>query len=187
MPTLCNRLGTGKTIFSCFVTSFKPVAMLALLLPGVHSASSQMVSDEALAECQAHGARFITVARHLPETDVALAEACQERNENSIGAWTCVDEAIKDAVQLLYLVGSGDKIAAPLFQGVADPGSHARLASREDEECRCFDKSAMSWGGNRYRPLRLEGIDATRKTICANRTTENDANECYVTSVSHRR
>lgn len=146
------------------------IAITILSLIG-STAIGQTVSDEALSECQAANSRFTKVADCLPDTDVAIAmlaviqaeefygeagarlvEACAELNDNSIGAWACVNNAISDAVELLGMVGSADKIDDPMFQGISDPALLERIEEREDEEQSRFGQ--RMWGGNMYKPLR---------------------------------
>lgn len=146
--------------------------LLALFLTTAATSSfAQTVSDAALAECQSANSRFTKVADCLPDTDVALAmlaavqtdafygeagtrlvEACIELNESSASAWTCVNVAISDAVELLEMVGSADKIDDPLFQGISDPAMLLSIEAQEDEEQDRFGQ--RMWGGSMYHPLR---------------------------------
>lgn len=145
--------------------------VIALVSVVGSAAFSQTVSDEALAECQAENSRFTKVADCLPDTDVAIAmlsvirsdefygeaggrlvAACVDLNDNSIGSWACVNNAISDAVELLAMVGSADKIDDPMFQGISDPLLLQRTEEREDEEQARFGQ--RMWGGNMYQPLR---------------------------------
>ena len=149
----------------------KVVLGVVALLFGPACAMAQTVSDEALAECQSINARFTKVADCLPATDVAIAmlsvvaeeqfygdigsrlvSACGDLNDNSMGTWACVDKAISDAVELLKMVGSPDKIQDPLFQGISDPTILERVEEREDNERERFGD--RMWGGSLYHPLR---------------------------------
>ena len=132
---------------------------------------AQTVSDEALTECQSDNARFTSIKDCLPGTHVALAmlaavqtpelygssgealvAACSEKNETSVSKWACAENAISDAVELLEMVGSADKISDPLFQGLSSPETYQQLQALEDREQSGFD--IMMWGGTMYHPLK---------------------------------
>ena len=85
------------------------------------------------------------------EAGARLVAACLDLNDNSIGAWACVSNAITDAVELLAMVGSADRIDDPLFQGISDPAISELVEMREDEEQGRFVQ--RMWGGNMYQPL----------------------------------
>lgn len=148
---------------------------LAVLLPALMfigaESTAQTVSDRALEECQSPGQRFTSVKDCLPETDVALnmldavqsdqfygssgvelVSACRELNSGSVGAWTCAKEAISDAVELLEMVGDAEKIADPLFKGLASKSTYEDLITLQKKEQGRFDR--MMWGGNMYHPLK---------------------------------
>lgn len=135
------------------------------------AAWGQAASDEALAECQSRYDSFTEVKKCLPETDVALnmlaavgtdeyfgsagkkiADACTAVNKNSAGTWVCTRVAIRDAVELVEMVGSIEKIEDVRARGVADDEVYQRLLLLEDEFQSKFDVSI--WGGGVYFPLK---------------------------------
>lgn len=145
------------------------VACLLALIPS--GAWSQTVSDAALAECQADGKAFTSVKECLPETEVALqmltavtspelygdsgaaiVSACAEKNEMSPQRWACVSNAIADAVELLGMVGSADKISDARFKGVSDPAVLEKLKAKEDAVQAPFGD--RMWGGTMYYKLK---------------------------------
>ncbi|SEM53786.1 hypothetical protein SAMN04488103_101414 [Gemmobacter aquatilis] len=147
---------------------FAAVCCLALIPSG---AWSQTVSDAALAECQADGKAFTSVKECLPETELALqmltavaspelygdagaaiVSACAEVNEMSPQRWACVRNAISDAVELLEMVGSADKIADARFKGVSDPAILEKLKVKEDAVQATFGDHM--WGGTMFYKLK---------------------------------
>ena len=145
------------------------ISIIAIFMASI--AFAQQVSDEALAECQERHERFTDVRDCLPQTDVALrmlasvqedaffgepgrtlVVACSEINQDAPGRWACVRNALRDASDLLTMVGSADKISDPLFAGLARPEVVERLealgAQRRDEF------PGVMFGGGLYQPLR---------------------------------
>ncbi len=124
---------------------FISIALLSLI--GA-PAFGQTVSDEAIADCEAQDLHFTKLAGCLHSAEVAhqmlnfiqreevfasageeLAQQCHIRNETLAGSWACADKAIEDAVALLELVGSTDRIEDPLASALADPQKQQLVSS----------------------------------------------------------
>lgn len=133
--------------------------------------AAQTVSDAAVAECQADGQSFSAVRNCLPDVEVSLqmltavaapeffgeagaviVAACAERNERSPAIWACTKNAIRDAVELVQMVGSPDMIQDQRFRGVSDAATFERLEQRERTIRQLFRQDF--WGGTLYTPLR---------------------------------
>jgi hypothetical protein len=144
---------------------------LVLFAFSASSAYAQTVSEKAISECQSIDSSYTSVKDCLPETDVALTmlatvqtpelygddgativRACQEQNQTSVSVWACTRTAISDAVELLEMVGTAEKIADPRFKGVSDPELFARLEAIGKEQRGRFDR--MFWGGSTYHPMK---------------------------------
>lgn len=135
------------------------------------TALGQEVGEEALSECQARHERFTAVRECLPKTDVAmrmlasvqeesfyadagqqLVAECAAINEHSPARWACVRNALRDANQLLTMVGAADRIDDPLFAGLARPEVYERLEALGAERRNEFP--GVMFGGGLYQPLR---------------------------------
>ena len=133
------------------------------------AAFSQTVSDESMADCNAQDLHFTKLAGCLHSAEVAkqmlsfiqreevfssmgeeLAHQCNIRNETLAGSWACANKAIEDAVALLELVGSTDRIDDPLASALADP-QKLELVSAEVSSLRRAVPGEGS--GTSYRPL----------------------------------
>jgi hypothetical protein len=128
---------------------FAAVCLLVLLPSG---AFSQTVSDAALAECQALETSFAAVKDCLPPTEAAhqllgavvspdfygdagkaIVAGCEAANKKSPEQWVCVRGALKDAVDLVKMVGTPDKIQDKRFVGVTDDATLQRLLTKQKE------------------------------------------------------
>lgn len=147
---------------------FFAISLLILLSSG---ARAQSVSDAALAECQVEGNAFTSVKDCLPQTEVALqmlaavvspefygnagaaiVTGCAEVNEKSPQRWACVRNAMEDAVELLKMVGSADKISDARFKGVSDTAILEKLKEKEEAVQGVFD--GRIWGGTMFYRLK---------------------------------
>lgn len=125
------------------------VCLLALVPSG---AWSQTVSDAALAECQAGGASFARVKDCLPVTEAAhqllgatvspdfygdagkaIVAGCEAANKKSPERWVCVRSALADAVELVKMVGSPEKIEDTRLVGVTEDATLQRLMAKQKE------------------------------------------------------
>lgn len=128
---------------------FAAVCILALIPSG---AWTQTVSDAALAECQAGGASFAKVKDCLPVTEAAhqllgatvspefygeagkaIVAGCEAANKKSPERWVCVRSALADAVELVKMVGSPEKIEDKRLVGVTDDATLQRLMAKQKE------------------------------------------------------
>ena len=147
---------------------FLAASVFALMSLG---AWAQTVSNAALAECQADGKAFTAVKECLPETEVALqmlnvvtapefygdsavaiVAGCGDANKKSPARWACVNRAIGDAVDLLQMVGSADKISDPRFKGVSDSAILKKLKVKETAARKPFGQ--RMWGGTMFYSLK---------------------------------
>lgn len=85
------------------------------------------------------------------EAGAAIVSSCSERNEMSPSRWACVSNAIEDAVELLQMVGSSDKVADARFKGVSDPAILEKLKAKEEAVIAPFGD--RMFGMTRYLPL----------------------------------
>lgn len=142
---------------------FAAGCILALIPSG---AWSQTVSDAALAECQAGGASFVKVKYCLPVTEVArrllaatvspdffgeagkaIVAGCEATNKKSPERWLCVRNALADAVEVVKMVGSPERIEDKRLVGVADEATLQRLIATQKELENSFGLSGsyMVW------------------------------------------
>lgn len=150
------------------------IAIAILTLLGA-PALGQTVSDEAMADCEAQELHFTKLAGCLHSAEVAhqmlsfiqreevfasvgeeLAQQCNIRNETLAGSWACANKAIEDAVALLELVGSTDRIDDPLASVLADP-QKLQLVSEEVSSVRRAVPGEGS--GTSYRPLSFPPLE----------------------------
>lgn len=128
---------------------FVAVCLIAFIPTGVWS---QTVSDAALAECQTEGASFAKVKDCLPVTEAAhqllgaavspdfygeagkaIVAGCEAANKKSPERWVCVRSALADAVALVKMVGTPEKIEDKRLVGVTDDAILQRLMAKQKE------------------------------------------------------
>lgn len=79
-----------------------------------------------------------------------LAETCRARNENTIKAWTCARVEIRQADELLELVGDPARISDPAFQPLAD---HAAYEATLEAEAQALEALGVPfWSNIKFEP-----------------------------------
>ncbi|MBY6055353.1 hypothetical protein [Leisingera daeponensis] len=117
------------------------------------------VSEEALAECQARHSEFAKVKKCLAPTHIALellsavqaedlygsagadlVRICREQEEPSVSVWSCARHQLREADQLLDMVGDPSKVSDPAFAPLARPEAYAAVRKREEDMRQQFSR-----------------------------------------------
>ncbi|WP_323775982.1 hypothetical protein [Leisingera sp.] len=138
----------------------KFVLIAAMSAAAVSSpALGEEVSDEALAECQARHSEFSTVKKCLAPTHIALellsavqtedlygsagadlVRICREQEEPSVSVWSCARHQLREADQLLDMVGDPSRVSDPAFAPLARPEAYAAVRKREEDMRQQFSR-----------------------------------------------
>lgn len=135
------------------------------------SVANAEADARAVEVCKAGGKAFTEVAACLPDTDVAyrtldafsaiypreaqpLKDRCIELNsENIAGAATCVNQAIKAALDLKVALPKGQTLDDSIFVSISDPELKTKLDAEIKKAQKLYPEKRI-WGGNTYRPYK---------------------------------
>lgn len=144
-------------------------AFLVAASSAAHSEAAK-ADPRAVDACQRSEAAFTAVADCIPDMDVAFAgldafdsaasdgakplkEACLELNKDPRGAWVCIINATKKAVELKEMLPSGSEVSDPVFRAVSERSFSDLLVNAESEAQARYPNKGL-WGGTPYFPYK---------------------------------
>lgn len=149
------------------------IAALSVLAGSAAAQDAATTADpRAFEYCRAEHEAFTKVADCLPEAHVAilamdafrsiypaeatsLADRCEELNDhNPVGAFDCVEYAIKDAISLAAQLPAGADMGDPVFDAIVANPDLLQQVLDVSKEARSIAPDGMIWGGNVYIPYR---------------------------------
>lgn len=150
---------------------FKMLGIAVLIALPSTAISAEQADIRAVESCKQSSATFVQIADCLPDAHVAfkvidafaeiytseasiLKDRCIELNKKDIGAAaSCINNAVKKAVELKSSLPSGTDIGDPLFDAVSSKEKFDKLQEATKIARAAFPDKSL-WGGGSYYPYK---------------------------------